>query len=120
MPPEQQELIRQIIREELNRFEFSDRFIFSKHLQLLDGRNIQAGKSVGMKIGTETGQLLGFYNVTPIAQRSGSAQASVATTASTQTTPYGYTTATQADAIITLVNELRAWAVAQGFIKGSA
>ena len=48
------------------------------------------------------------------------AQAAVATTASTNTTPYGFTTAAQADAIVTLVNELRAALVAKGIIKGAA
>lgn len=112
--------VREIIRQELSNLIKSDRYVFDKLLQLQEGRNIQLGKTTGTKIGTEITQKLGFYNTTPIAQRSGSVQAAVATTSSTQTTPYGYTTATQADAIVTLVNELRAWAVAQGFIKGSA
>lgn len=67
-----------------------------------------------------TSQKLGFYGTTPIAQRAGAAQAAVVTTAATQTTPYGFATQAQADAIVALVNELRAWAVAIGFIKGSA
>lgn len=85
-----------------------------------DTLDIAVGSTVGTKIGTAITQLLGFYNATPIVQRAGAAQAAVATTGSTQTTPYGYTTSAQADAIVTLVNELRAWAVAQGFIKGAA
>ena len=89
-------------------------------LTLADAWNIVVGSGTGTKIGTATTQLLGFYNATPVAQRSGSAQAAVVTTGSTLTTPYGYTTSAQADGIVTLLNELRAWAVAQGFIKGSA
>lgn len=89
-------------------------------ITLADATNIAVNTTIGTKIATATTQKLGFYNATPIAQRSGAAQASVATTASTNITPYGYSTQAQADAIVTLVNELRAWAVAQGFIKGSA
>lgn len=87
---------------------------------MADAKNIIVNTTTGTKIGTGTTQKLGFYNATPIAQRSGAAQAAVATTAATNVTPYGYTTQAQADAIITLLNELRAWAVAQGFIKGSS
>jgi hypothetical protein len=76
-----------------------------------------AGSALAVSVKDAT---LGFYGVAPIAQRAGAAQAAVATTGSTQTTPFGYTTAAQADAIVTLVNELRAWAVVQGFIKGAA
>lgn len=87
---------------------------------LTDAINVVVGSTTGTKIATATTQKLGFYNATPIAQRSGAAQVAVATTAATNVAPFGYTTQAQADAIVTLVNELRAWAVAQGFIKGSA
>lgn len=62
---------------------------------------------------------VGFHAVTPVAQRSGAAQAAVATTAPTDTAPFGYTEA-QATALITLVNELRDALVEKGIIKGSA
>ena len=113
-----EEQIIELVRKEVGLS--VDRLIFSRSMQILDGRNIQLAKGTGTKIGTEITQKLGFYNTTPIVQRSGAAQNAVVTTGSTQTTPYGYSTSAQADAIITLVNELRAWAVAQGFIKGSA
>jgi len=70
-------------------------------------------------IGNAVTDKIGFYGVTPIVQRSGSAQGAVPTTAATSTTPFGYSEA-QANAIVALVNELRAWAVAMGAIKGSA
>lgn len=92
----------------------------STSVTLADAASLVVGLAAGTKIATATTQKLGFYNATPIVQRSGAAQAAVATTASTQTTPWGYSTQAQADAIITLLNELRDWAVAQGFIKGSA
>jgi UDP-N-acetyl-D-mannosaminuronic acid transferase (WecB/TagA/CpsF family) len=74
----------------------------------------------GTVLGNDADDKIGFYGVAPIAQRSGAAQAAVTTTASTTTTPAGYATTTQADAIVTLVNELRAALVALGAIKGSA
>lgn len=46
-------------------------------------------------------------------------QAAVGDTAATSTSPFGYTS-TQANAIITLVNQLRSDLVALGLIKGSA
>jgi hypothetical protein len=93
---------------------------FAQSVIITDAKNIGLGSTTGTQIGTATTQKMGFYGATPIVQRSGAAQAAVSTTAATNTTPYGYTTAAQANAIVTLVNELRAWAVSQGFIKGSA
>ena len=60
-----EEQIRIIIREELSRFIKSDRFIFEKNLQLMDGRNIQLGITTGTKIGG-SGQKIGFFGVTPV------------------------------------------------------
>ena len=97
-----------------------DRYISQKHIQLLDGRDIQFGQSIGTKLGIATTDKSAFHGVTPVVQRSGAAQASVATTASTQTTPWGYASQAQADAIVTLVNELRATLVEKGLAKGSA
>lgn len=60
-----EEKIREIIREEMNS---QMAYIFQKHLQLLDGRNIQLGKTNGTKIGTETTQKIGFFGKTPVVQ----------------------------------------------------
>ena len=98
----------------------SDRITFYKLVQFLDGRNIQTGLTTGTKIGTTTTQKLGFWNTTPVIQQAASGQAAVSTTGATQTTPFGYTTAAQADGIITLVNRLRLDLVTTGIIKGSA
>lgn len=65
--------IRQIIKEELSHLFKSDRFTFEKTLQILDGRNIQLGKTTGTKIGTETIQKLAFFNSTPISQQTSGA-----------------------------------------------
>lgn len=74
----------------------------------------------GQQFGQSASDKIGFHGATPVAQRSGAAQAAVATTGATNTTPYGYTTQAQADAIVTLVNEMRATLVAKGIMKGSA
>jgi hypothetical protein len=54
------------------------------------------------------------------AQQASASQAAVSATAATQTTPWGFSTAAQADGIITLLNAIRAALVAHGLIKGSA
>lgn len=74
----------------------------------------------GTTIGTATAQKLAFHAATPVIQRAGEAQAAVVTTSATQSTPYGFATQAQADAIVTLVNELRAALVEKGLIKGAA
>lgn len=58
--------VREIIREELSDIIFSDRYVFQRKLQLLDGRNIQVGKATGTQIATASDQKLGFYGATPI------------------------------------------------------
>ena len=115
-----EEKIKQLIRDELYRFYKINRYEFDKRIQIRDGKNIQLGLTTGTKIGTATDQKIAFHNSTPVIQRVGSAQDAVATTGATQTTPYGYTGAAQANAIVTLVNELRAALVEKGIIKGSA
>ena len=65
MPNLTEEDIRKIIREELGDF-LMDKFVFSRHIQIMNGRNIQVGKGVGTKIGTATTQKLGFYGATPV------------------------------------------------------
>lgn len=73
----------------------------------------------GKQIGTAVDPLLAFHGSTPVAQRAGAAQAAVATTTATSSTPYGYSQA-QANAIVTLLNEIRAALVEKGIIKGAA
>lgn len=83
-------------------------------------RQLSDNNSGGTGLGQSTTDTISFYGVTPVAQRAGAAQAAVTTTASTSSTPVGYSTTTQADAIVTLVNEMRAALVAVGLIKGGA
>jgi hypothetical protein len=65
MTPEQ--LLREVI-DRLDKLEQSDRYTFEKHIQVLDGRNIFVGRGTGTKIGSETGQKLGFFSATPVIQ----------------------------------------------------
>lgn len=57
-----------IIKDELKNLILSDKYLFSKLIQILDGRNIQTGRTTGTKIGTATDQKIGFYGTTPITQ----------------------------------------------------
>ena len=85
----------------------------------LGDNNIVAGTTTGVKVGTATTQKIGFYNATPITRPEGAAQAAVATTGATNSTPFGYTEA-QANAIVALVNEMRSVLVNLGLMKGAA
>ena len=60
--------VRQIIRNELRDFIVTDKYIFQKLVQFLDGRNIQLGKTTGTKIGTASDQKLSLWGVTPVDQ----------------------------------------------------
>jgi hypothetical protein len=62
--------VRQIIRDELQELLATDRYIFSKSVQFLDGRNIQTGRTVGTQIGTATDQKIGFLGKAPVARQS--------------------------------------------------
>jgi UDP-N-acetyl-D-mannosaminuronic acid transferase (WecB/TagA/CpsF family) len=82
---------------------------------------IGSGAPGGTSFCSATSEKLSFYGVTPIVQRSGSAQAAVVTTNAVSTTSniWGFSTSSQANAIIALVNELRAALVAVGLIAGA-
>lgn len=106
-------------------------------------KNLGDGNPDGVRVGGSLTDLIGFYGITtPVARRSGASQAVVTptsttvanTAATTNTAAYGYTTTTQANAIVTqlnaviadvillktLINEIRAALVAVNLIKGSA
>lgn len=72
----------------------------------------------GVCVGSAITEKVGFHGSAPTVQRAGAAQAAVVTTAAA-TTSYGYTEA-QANALIALVNEMRAALVEKGIIKGAA
>ena len=64
-----EEQVRIIIRQELEGLLKSDRYTFEKTVQLLDGRNIQVGKTTGSMFGTETTQKIGFLGKTPVVRQ---------------------------------------------------
>lgn len=70
-----------------------------------DYEQLTAGRDDGAQIGSSATEKIGFYGATPVVQ--GAAVTTVTTTAATSTTnAFGYTTSTQADAIVTAVNAL--------------
>jgi hypothetical protein len=80
-------------------------------------KQISDGNPDGTVLGQSSFDLISFYNVAPVAQRSGAAQAAVDTAAPTNSSPYGFSQA-QAQSIITLLNEIRAALVGVGLIAG--
>ena len=70
MPEEIEQLKRRIegLEAKLDILFYSDRYVFSRDIQMMDGRNIQLATGTGTRIGTAISQLLGFYNVTPVDQ----------------------------------------------------
>ena len=68
MTQEDQNQVREIIRQELSTFILSDRYVFQKHIQLFDGKNIQVAKGTGTQIGTEAAQKITFHGATPCIQ----------------------------------------------------
>lgn len=80
----------------------------------------QALVSLSAMIGSSISSLIGFHGSTQVSQRQGVAQAAVSTAATVSNSGvFGYSTNTQADGIVTLVNEIRAALVEKGIIKGS-
>lgn len=75
------------------------------------------GSTLGASGGT-----VGFFGVSATTQPASASQAAVASTApvSISATQWGFSTSTQAEALVTLVNQMRSDLVALGLIKGSA
>ena len=80
-------------------------------------KQLSDGNPDGTVLGQSPSDLIAFYNGNPVSQRSGPAQAAVETTAPTNATPYGFSQ-TQATAIVTLLNEIRATLVDVGLMSG--
>ena len=70
MPPQIAQLEARIdaLERRINALFFSDRYLFSRDIEMEGGRNMQFSTNTGTKIGTGTDQLMGFYNVTPVDQ----------------------------------------------------
>jgi hypothetical protein len=116
------------------------------------GTKVGPKAGAGYQIGSGPTEKVGFWGASPTPQPHATAQAAlvpgasatvspvaIATTGATNSTPYGYTTSAQADALVAqvnllttkvnqlvtdnnanvvLINQLRADLVATGFIKG--
>lgn len=63
-----EEDVKRILREELAELIKSDRFVFFKPIQMLDGRDIQLGLTNGTKLGKSASEKLGVWGATPIVQ----------------------------------------------------
>ncbi len=56
------------VKAQLDFFIKSDRYLFQKDAQMLDGRNIQLATGTGTKIGLSASEKLGLWGVTPVVQ----------------------------------------------------
>lgn len=87
-----------------------------------DPVSVGHGGSGGDVLGAASTSKIGFYGLaTPIVKPTSSNEAAAASTAavSISATQWGFSTSTQANAVVTLVNQLRADLVALGLITGS-
>jgi hypothetical protein len=67
MTPQEKQLLQNIAYR-LNKLERSDRYSFSKLLQLADGVNLDVGTGAGTRIGTSASEKIGFFGAAPVAQ----------------------------------------------------
>lgn len=75
-------------------------------------QQLHDGNADGVCLG-QSGEKIGFFGTTPVVKQT--VGAAVASTAATNSSPYGYSQ-TQADAIVARLNEIRAALVAHGLI----
>jgi hypothetical protein len=73
----------------------------------------------GATFGSASTKLISFYGVTPIAQRSGSAQASFTITIGTSQTSWGFAASDQFNNFVLQLREIRNTLVALGLWAGS-
>lgn len=59
------ELLERIVQDLV----FSDRYVFQRDIQMMDGRNIQLAKGTGTQIGTDTDQKLAFFGGVPVVRQ---------------------------------------------------
>lgn len=70
-----------------------------------DYEQVTYNSPTGAMIGQSATEKIGFFGATPVVQRT-KATAVTTTSATSTTNAYGYTTAAQADAIVTAVNAI--------------
>ena len=100
-----EEQIREIIREEMSKFNFSDRFVFYKLIQILDGRNIQFGLTNGTKLGLSANDKISLHGVTPVIQ---------ASAISAPSTPSGSYSQAEAQSAVNAINSIRTALINKG------
>lgn len=63
-----QQLEREVdeLRRTISILFFSDRYIFSRDIEMQGGRNIQLSTNTGTQIASASNQLLGFWGTTPV------------------------------------------------------
>jgi hypothetical protein len=86
-----------VMKQPTNQRPTVDRTIHEKHIQLLDARNIQFGRTNGTQIGTASDQKLGLWGVTPVVQPNAISAASGGTTVDSQART----------AIVDIINKLK-------------
>lgn len=64
-----EEQVKKIIDERLEYFLKSDKFVFNRLIQILDGRNMQTGRTNGTMIGTASDQKIAFFGNAPVAKQ---------------------------------------------------
>lgn len=79
-------------------FVYSDRYIFQKHSQYLDGKKMTFGTNLGLRMGTSTTEKVAFYGVTPVIQ---------ASAISAPTNPGATYSQADTQSIVNAVNSLR-------------
>ena len=55
----------------LYKFALTDRYMFSRNLQIQDGRSIQCGVTTGTRIGIATTEKIGMWGKVPVVQPTG-------------------------------------------------
>jgi len=60
--------IKEIVRKELAQILGSDKYVFTRNVEMANGRNIQVGKGTGTVIATEADQKLAFFGGSPRVQ----------------------------------------------------
>lgn len=82
----------------LQAFDFNNRYIFQRDIQMLDGRAIQFARGTGTKIATTSDQKFAFHGATPVIQ---------ASSISAPNTPGGTYSQADATSAVTAINAIR-------------
>ena len=80
-----QKMIQDAIKLEVgNFFQTDTTMTVEKSMQILNGRDIQVGRSIGTKIGTAADQKIGFFGKAPVVQQGAISSPSGGATVDTQ------------------------------------